>query len=470
MARDRTPILLSILLLALAAPAQAADVSVTLPAGDGFVLKDNTATIEHLRVDEATGNVSRNGSLFVHTTGGLSNIYAGRNAGGNPATTGTGNSGFGAYALFNVTTGGANTAIGAGSLTGNTTGFYNSAVGNNALALNSTGYRNSALGFQALQKNTASDNSAVGFRALRENTTGQRNSAVGVRALYTNSTGANNSAFGFQALYANTAGSSNTAVGHDAMSNSTGSQNSALGHNALKNSTGGQNSALGENALTSNLAGFANTAAGVIALGANTTGGFNAAVGWGALGVNTTGSYNVAVGYGAGQGQTTGSNNIYLVNQGVAAESGQIKIGITGTHTQATIAGISGNVVAGGSTVLVNASGQLGTVVSSARFKESVEDMGETSERLMALRPVSFHYRKEAGGDGQTPEYGLIAEEVAAVAPELVVHDEQGKPFTVRYHLLAPMLLNELQKQEHVIQALESRLEELEAQRAGTEG
>jgi hypothetical protein len=130
---------------------------------------------------------------------------------------------------------------------------------------------------------------------------------------------------------------------------------------------------------------------------------------------------------------------------------GGIKIGAVGTHTNATIAGINGNIVTAGSTVLVNATGQLGTIVSSGRFKEAVEDMGEASDSLMALRPVRFRYRKDAGGDGHTQEYGLIAEEVAAVAPELVVYDEKGQPFTVKYHEMAPMLLNEIKKQQHTI-------------------
>lgn len=112
--------------------------------------------------------------------------------------------------------------------------------------------------------------------------------------------------------------------------------------------------------------------------------------------------------------------------------------------------------------MLVNGAGQLGVAVSSERFKESVEDMGEASEGLMALRPVRFHYRKDAGGDGHTEEYGLIAEEVAEVFPDLVVYDEKGAPFTVKYHELAPMLLNEMKKQQAEIAALTARLAQLE--------
>jgi len=490
MVRARTPLLLSFVLLTLASAAHAADVTVTLDAGAGFSVKDNTGTTERLRVDEATGNVSRNGALFVHTTG-TNSVFVGPGA-GNTAGTGTANSAFGTLALASNTSGYRNSAFGMWALNNNTTGTSNAAVGAYALRFNTSGSRNNAVGSGALFFNTTgTGNSAIGNNALRSNTTGSKNIAVGEAALFANTTGTRNSAVGVDALSANTTGGSNSAVGFEAMRYNTGSLNSAFGDSALRSSTGSSNSAFGVDALKSNLGGGFNSAFGKQALLSNTTGWFNTAVGFFSLTNNQTGQYNTAVGYGAlqnstgssnvalgrgaGSNQTTGSDNIYLENPGLSADSGQIKIGTTGTHTQATVAGISGNVVAGGSTVLVNANGQLGTIVSSSRFKESVEDLGETSERLMALRPVSFHYRKEAGGDGETTEYGLIAEEVAAVAPELVVYDDEGKPFTVRYHLLAPMLLNELQKelrtsreQQQLIGALESRLAALESQQTGS--
>jgi hypothetical protein len=148
--------------------------------------------------------------------------------------------------------------------------------------------------------------------------------------------------------------------------------------------------------------------------------------------------------------ETTGNDNIYLANEGLAGESGKIKIG-NSAHTETFIEGIDGNTATGGVAVLINSSNELHTLVSSARFKESVRDMGESSQVLQQLRPVTFLYREEADGDGRTPEYGLIAEEVAKVAPELVALDAEGAPYSVRYHVLPSMLLNEMQRQERTM-------------------
>jgi hypothetical protein len=187
----------------------------------------------------------------------------------------------------------------------------------------------------------------------------------------------------------------------------------------------------------------------------NTTGSDNAALGRGALYTNTAVSRNVAIGSNAGSGQTTGNDNIYLASTGVAAESGQVKIGTVGTHTGTTIAGISGATSTSGVAVLVNASGKLGTTTSSARFKQDVRDMGEASDVLMKLRPVTFRYREDAVGaeDSKMTQYGLIAEEVAQVAPELVAPDLEGKPYSVKYHELPALLLNELQQTERTVDA-----------------
>jgi len=392
--------------LALAAPALAADVTVQLDAGDGFSIKDSTGATERLRVDEATGNLSRNGALFVHTTG-LLNTFVGLNAG-------------------NLTT----------------TGSFNSAFGRGALFYNTTGDNNSAVGLQALIDNTTGDsNSAVGVSALQSNTTGDSNSAVGAGALQSNSTGFRNSAVGLQALVTNTTGGNNSAVGGYALRfNSTGSYNSAVG---------------------------------VAALQTNTTGFFNSAVGYAALRGNTQGNRNVAVGFEAGLNQTTGSNNIYLANTGVASESGKIKIGTSGTHTKTTIAGIRGVTtdIANAIPVLIDSTGQLGTTSSSRSVKKEVRDMGDATDRLLALRPVMFRYRQEqtVPSGELPPEYGLIAEEVAEVFPDLVVYDEAGLPFTVKYHVMAPMLLNEMKKQQQVIAVLSSRIVLLEHKaRAGS--
>ena len=252
---------------------------------------------------------------------------------------------------------------------------------------------------------------------------------------------------GLRALDANT-GASNTAVGTDALgNNTTATDNTAVGYEALYNSTAG-----------------ANTAVGSRALDANTTGTGNTAVGNQALTSNTTGVNNIAVGNGAGNGVTTGSNNIDIGTSSAGAEIGKIRIGVQGTATETFIAGIWQTTTTGGAAVFVNNLGKLGTATSSRRFKEEIADVGASSELLLALRPVSFRYRPEALGTGPVErplEFGLIAEEVAEVFPELVIYDENGAPYTVRYHLLVPLLLAELQREheENVLQRAE--IEEL---------
>ncbi len=447
-------------------PARAADVSVKLDAGSGFSVQNSTATIERLRVDEATGNISRNGALFVHTTG-VSNTFVGAGA-GNTSTTGSGyNSAFGIDALHDNTTGYGNSAFGRLTLASNTVGNLNTGFGLQALYTNTTGNLNSAFGSGALVSNsTGSSNAAFGNRALFANSTGYANSAVGATALRANTTGYDNTAIGAGALYSNGAGNKNAAVGRDSLrSNTAGVQMATLGAASLRaNTTGGGNSAVGFAALYTNTTGGQHSAVGQNALRSNTTGIQNSVIGAGALYNNTTGSRNAALGKDAGINQTTGSDNIYLVNAGVAGESGRIKIGTVGTHTQATIAGIHGSTSSGGIAVLVNASGTLGTTTSSARFKQNVHDMADASELVMKLRPVVFHYREDAVGaeEAKETQYGLIAEEVAQVAPELVAPDLEGKPYSVKYHVLPALLLNEVQKQERRIATLASRLAAIE--------
>jgi hypothetical protein len=435
-------------LLAFGAPALAADVTVTLDAASGFVVEDNTATIERLRVDEATGNISRNGALFVHTTG-TNNIFVGEGA-GNPSTTGDGhNSAFGRDALRYNTIGSSNSAFGYSALRANTTGHTNNAFGHDALRSNTTGFQNSAFGEDALQANT----------------TGYRNSAFGENALEANTTGSRNSAFGGKALFVNTTGYDNSAFGGDALrSNTTGLHNSAFGKDALRaNTTAGTTSAFGHAALYSNTMGVSNSAFGREALRANTGGNNNSAFGWEALTLNTTGHYNVAIGRAAGASQNTGSNNIYIANRGSGGESGKIKIG-SSAHTETFIEGIRGNTASGGVAVLINSSNELHTLVFSARFKQDVREMGEASEVLMALRPVTFRYREEVVGEDAPRDYGLIAEEVAEVAPELVALDAEGQPYSVRYHVLPSLLLNEMQKQRRTMESQAAEIESLRAQ------
>jgi hypothetical protein len=171
-------------------------------------------------------------------------------------------------------------------------------------------------------------------------------------------------------------------------------------------------------------------------------------VGYFALGANTTGSNNIALGISAGARLTTGSNNIAIGNFGVAGESRTIRIGTRGVQTKTFVAGVRGVTVTGGVAVLVNSVGQLGVQSSSARFKEDISPMTPAlSERLLQLRPVTFRYRQADESGAKPLQYGLIAEEVAKVYPELVAYDSQGRPEAVAYQTLSSLLLNEYQRQ-----------------------
>src|SRR5437763_1314034 len=204
-----------------------------------------------------------------------------------------------------------------------------------------------------------------------------------------------------------------------------------------------------------------NTAEGDGALSSVTTGFSNTANGSSALFSNTTGSSNIALGVSAGQNLTTGNNNIDIGNPGVAAEANTIRIGTVGTQTKTFIAGISGAGVTGVA-VKVNAAGQLGTAPSSERFKDAIKPMDKASEAVLALKPVTFHYKKELDPDG-TPQFGLIAEEVAKVNPDLVARDDQGKIYTVRYDAVNAMLLNEFLKEHSKVEELKKQVERLTA-------
>jgi Chaperone of endosialidase len=284
------------------------------------------------------------------------------------------------------------------------------------------------------------------------------NTKYGTDALASNS-GISNSAFGDHALFLNTGGSTNSAFGDHALYNNTdGGQNTAIGSEALLHDISHDNTAVGEAALYSNTLGTANTANGVDALYANTAGNENTAIGYSALSRNG-GSNNIGIGVEAGYFAATGSNNIEIGNAGLAADTGVIRIGTQGTQRFTQIAGISGVHVTGGAQVLVNARGQLGVASSSIRYKENVNPMGDASDKLFALRPVTFQY-KEAEEDGSKPvQYGLIAEEVDKVMPDLVVYNEQGQPETVAYQTPAPLLLNELQKAHKQMEQEHSELQ-----------
>jgi Chaperone of endosialidase len=296
-----------------------------------------------------------------------------------------GNTAEGQNALLSLTTGGFNTAAGWFSLESLTTGSYNTGVGAGTLVLN-----------------TGDSNTAVGTGALLLNTTGHRNTAIGFGALIVNNIGGDNTANGVNALGNNTTGASNTATGRNAL---------------LYNATGGDNTANGDSALFG-----------------NTTGNSNTAVGTGALVNNTTGSNNTALGSQAG-GNVHTANNVIAIGTDGANVSDSCFIGRIRGVTTANADAIP---------VLIDSAGQLGTMSSSRRFKKEIKPMDQASEFIHALKPVTFHYKSDSSS---TPQFGLIAEEVAEVNPDLVVRDENGEIYTVRYDAVNAMLLNEFLKE-----------------------
>jgi hypothetical protein len=204
--------------------------------------------------------------------------------------------------------------------------------------------------------------------------------------------------------------------------------------------------------------GSQNTGTGFYALYFS-TGSRNTADGHRALNYNSTGENNIALGYEAGYNLTTGSNNIDIGNPGVKDEAMTIRLGTQGTQTQAFVAGIFGATVTGGVPIYITSTGQLGTLTSSAKFKKNIHDMGHASDALLSLHPVTFQYKPEIDPAG-TPQFGLIAEEVEKVSPDLVVHDADHQIYTVRYEAVNAMLLNEFQKQHEIIADQEKTIAE----------
>jgi hypothetical protein len=267
-----------------------------------------------------------------------------------------------------------------------------------------------------------------------------QNTAEGENALFNLTTGEFNTATGYNALTRNTTGDLNTATGSQALLlNTTGGSNTATGANALF-----LNAAMGYQALYSNRTGLSNTANGYQALYSNITSGSNTANGVQAL-YRATGGGNIALGFQAGVNLTTGNNNIDIGNTGVAGESNKIRIGRQGTHNGTFIAGISG-VAVSGTQVVINAVGKLGVATSSVRFKEDIKPMDKASETIHGLKPVTFSYKKELDAE-RIQQFGLVAEEVEKVNPDLVAGDADGKPYTVRYDAVNAMLLNEFLKE-----------------------
>jgi hypothetical protein len=401
-----------------------------VPAPDGGYPGQNTAEGEN---------------ALLHLAGGTCNTALGSASLGFNVT-GNFNTGVGAATLLNNTAS-ENTATGAGALLSNTTSSNNTANGAFALYANTTGSGNTATGASALFSNrTGGANTAVGRRALFDNTSGGGHTAVGYSALKNTIASEDfngNTAVGTFALFNDTTGNGNVAVGWGAgFSLTTGSRNTATGSNALlRNTNGSFNTATGVGALFNNRTGEENTANGFQAL-FNTTGpGFNVAIGSEALFNNTTGSFNTALGWFSGFGVTT-AHNVTCIGAAGANVSNTTWIGnVYGVTTQ------SGTTAP----VIVSSTGQLGTVASSERFKKDIAAMDKASESILALKPVTFHYKTDTKA---TPQFGLIAEEVAKVNPALVLPDKEGKPYTVRYDAVNAMLLNEFLKEHRKVEQL----------------
>jgi hypothetical protein len=286
-------------------------------------------------------------------------------------------------------------------------------------------------------------NTAEGSNALKNLTTGVGNAAVGWFSLFSNTDGSFNTALGAGTLLSNV-GDQNTGFGI---------QNTAIGALALfSNATGSQDTATGVLALLSNTTGVSNTANGYSALYSNTTGFFNSATGYQALGSNTTGSFNTALGHAAGANIITGQNNVCI---------GAMVYGVDGANDTTWIGNVYDSVTTARQ-VYVNADNKIGTLSSSRRFKHDIQPMDRSSETLFALKPVTFRYKKDAD-PSQALSFGLIAEEVAQVSPELITRDEEGKPQTVRYEAVNAMLLNEFLKEHRKNEQQESKIEQQDA-------
>jgi hypothetical protein len=253
----------------------------------------------------------------------------------------------------------------------------------------------------------------------------------------------------------------NTAIGADTLCNMMMLGNTPYGCHALEgNTTGRNNTAIGFVALGDNAMGNNNTAIGFLALDDNAMGNNNTAIGCTAL-YGSTGSDNIALGMRAGVYHMAGNNNIYIGNQGMESEAGQIRIGAYALQTGTYIAGIR-NAAVTGSPVVIGMGGKLGVTMSSAQFKEAIKPMDKASEAILALKPVTFHYKKEVDPDG-IPQFGLVAEQVQKVNPDLVARDEEGKVYTVRYEAVNAMLLNEFLKEHKKVEKLEGVVASLAA-------
>jgi hypothetical protein len=429
--------------------------------------------------DYAMGSFGGGNSGSYNTAVGWGSLGNNRTGNGNTAfgfstlgatDTGSENTAVGDNALVNYF-GSENTAVGSLAMRGDDatqlpTGNNNTAVGANALYDGVSGDNNTAVGGNAMYGSTTvgstgSNDTATGYDTLYSLTTGSSNVATGYSTLFFDTSGSFNTATGRGALYHNTTANNNVATGYQALnSNKTGTANTATGTQALQADTGSNNTADGYQALNKNTIGVDNVATGYQALLANTSGITNTAVGAFALENSQTGAGNIAIGFNAGTGVTSGGNNIDIANTG-ANESSTIRIG-SSNQTNTYIAGINGVTVAGGLGVIIDSSGHLGTSTSSARFKEDIEPMDTASEALLALKPVTFRYKK--GLDPKAiPQFGLVAEQVEKIDPDLVARDDQGRPYSVRYEAVNAMLLNEFLKEHRKVETQATKITKLES-------
>lgn len=459
------------------------------------------------------GNMAIGGNALTAVTTGSNNIGIGQSAGeaittgSNTVaigvlslqlnTTGANNAALGTGTLKVNNTGSNNTAIGSLALQGNTTASSNTAVGTNALLLNTIGSDNTAVGKDALDANiSGSDNVAIGINALGASTAGIHNVAVGsgsmgavttgsfnvamgsdslgsittggelvaigLSAMRVNTTGDFNTAVGAYALELNTTGSFNTALGKFALNNcTTGQQNTAVGYSVLGNSltTGIGNTAMGTDAATNVSTGSNNTALGNAAGTAITTGIDNVCVGHNSLQIITTGSSNIAIGKGAGASLTVNDNsNILIGNAGTAGNVGIIRIGTAGTHVKNFQTGIRGITtgVADAIPVLIDSANQLGTVISLRSAKENIKEISATENAaiISMLEPVRFDY---IGNHGKHQQFGLIADDVEKICPDICAYDSDDKLHTVYYDRIPMMLLREVQRLQTEIELLKAR-------------
>ncbi len=483
--------------------------------------------IENIAIGDGAGNSSATGgqSQFIGNGSGASlttgnaDVFIG-SAAGYATTTGNGDVYIGYLSGSQSTTAAYNTFVGADTGYSDSTGAHNTFLGFNAGDYNTTGQQNTFLGDSAGQGNS------TGSSDIYINDSGANNESNTIRigdpanqhaayvaGIYGGSVSSGQPAFIDSSGHLGTRGNvsgyqidgktifnanpaiENITIGDGAgNASATGGQNQIIGDQSGTNlTTGNADVFMGSSAGNATTTGNGDVYIGYLSGSHATTGAYNTFVGGESGSANVGGSYNTYLGFQAGNhlnggngntflGQfagtvsTSGSNNVYISNQGVASESNTIRIGDPANQFSSYMAGMYGVTSASGVPVYIGSNGQLGTQTSSRRYKEEIREMGDATASLMKLRPVTFYYKHEYDNGPRTLQYGLIAEEVAKVFPELVAYNPDGSPYTVRYQFLSSMLLNEVQKQYHrsqqqadVIEAQQQQIKELEERLARIE-